>query len=114
MQVHINYYTVVIAAIIPFALGGLWYSSVLFAKKWIALIRESVDAPRGKHVDAIWHRLDRCCYQQPCLGMHRLPHRNNHHALRCSPRICMLVGIHRSHLINDIAVLPQTIKPLVD
>jgi hypothetical protein len=38
MQVHINYFAVIVVATIQFALGGLWYSPVMFAKKWIALI----------------------------------------------------------------------------
>jgi len=34
-QVHINYLAVVVAAVVAFALGGLWYSPVLFAKQWV-------------------------------------------------------------------------------
>ena len=33
----INYLAVLVAAFVIFALGGLWYSPVLFAKRWIAL-----------------------------------------------------------------------------
>ncbi len=33
----VNYLAVLVAAIVIFMLGGLWYSPVLFAKKWIAL-----------------------------------------------------------------------------
>jgi hypothetical protein len=33
----INYLAVVVAAIVIFVLGGLWYSPVLFQKRWIAL-----------------------------------------------------------------------------
>lgn len=33
----VNYLAVLVAAIVIFALGGLWYSPILFAKKWIAL-----------------------------------------------------------------------------
>jgi hypothetical protein len=33
----INYPAVLVAGIVIFALGGLWYSPVLFAKRWIAL-----------------------------------------------------------------------------
>src|SRR3954471_10705803 len=32
-----NYLAVLVAAIVIFVLGGLWYSPVLFAKRWIAL-----------------------------------------------------------------------------
>ena len=34
-QVHINYLAVVVAAVIAFAIGGLWYSPMLFAKQWV-------------------------------------------------------------------------------
>ena len=34
-QVHINYLAVVVAAVVAFVLGGLWYSPVLFAKPWV-------------------------------------------------------------------------------
>jgi len=34
-QFHINYLAVLVAAIASFAIGGLWYSPVLFAKQWV-------------------------------------------------------------------------------
>jgi Protein of unknown function (DUF1761) len=33
----VNYLAVFVAAIVIFILGGLWYSPILFAKRWIAL-----------------------------------------------------------------------------
>jgi hypothetical protein len=33
----VNYLAIVVAAIVIFVLGGLWYSPVLFAKRWMAL-----------------------------------------------------------------------------
>jgi hypothetical protein len=33
----INWLAVIVAAIVIFVLGGLWYSPVLFAKRWVAL-----------------------------------------------------------------------------
>ena len=33
----INWLAVIVAAIVIFVLGGLWYSPTLFAKRWIAL-----------------------------------------------------------------------------
>src|ERR1051325_1549607 len=32
-----NYLAVLVCAVIIFLLGGLWYSPVLFAKRWVAL-----------------------------------------------------------------------------
>lgn len=34
---QLNYLAVLVAGIVIFLLGGLWYSPILFAKKWIAL-----------------------------------------------------------------------------
>ena len=34
-QVHINYFAVVVSAVAAFAIGGLWYSPLLFAKQWV-------------------------------------------------------------------------------
>lgn len=34
-HVHINYLAVVVAAVAGFAIGGLWYSPLLFAKQWV-------------------------------------------------------------------------------
>lgn len=33
----VNYLAVLVAGLVIFVLGGLWYSPVLFAKRWIAL-----------------------------------------------------------------------------
>jgi hypothetical protein len=37
-QVPINYLAVLIAGLIPMAVGAFWYSPAMFAKKWMALI----------------------------------------------------------------------------
>ncbi|MEK6304534.1 MAG: DUF1761 domain-containing protein [Acidobacteriota bacterium] len=34
-QVHINFLAVVVAAVVAFLIGGLWYSPLLFAKHWV-------------------------------------------------------------------------------
>jgi uncharacterized protein YneF (UPF0154 family) len=34
-HVHINYLAVLVATIAAFALGGIWYSPLLFAKQWV-------------------------------------------------------------------------------
>lgn len=36
--VHINYLAVLVAAVVYYILGALWYSPVLFGKKWMKLI----------------------------------------------------------------------------
>ena len=44
----INYLAVLVAAIVIFALGGLWYSPVLFAKRWIALHNKTEEQMRAE------------------------------------------------------------------
>jgi hypothetical protein len=34
----INWLAILVAAIIPMVVGGLWYSNLLFAKRWISLM----------------------------------------------------------------------------
>lgn len=44
----INYLAVLVAAIVIFALGGLWYSPALFAKRWIALHNKTEEQMRAE------------------------------------------------------------------
>jgi hypothetical protein len=36
IEVHINYLAILVATIIMFGLGALWYSPVMFAKPWLS------------------------------------------------------------------------------
>ena len=47
MVPHVNYLAIVVAAIVIFLLGGLWYSPALFAKRWIALHGRSEEQMRA-------------------------------------------------------------------
>ncbi len=40
-SVEINYLAVLVSAVLIFLLGGLWYSPVLFAKQWVAVINKT-------------------------------------------------------------------------
>lgn len=44
----INWLAVLVSAIVIFMLGGLWYSPVLFAKKWIALQNKTEEQMRAE------------------------------------------------------------------
>jgi hypothetical protein len=44
----INYLAVLVSAILIFALGGLWYSPALFAKRWIALQNKTEEQMRAE------------------------------------------------------------------
>ena len=38
---HLNWVAVLVSGIVIFMLGGLWYSPVLFARQWVALMGKS-------------------------------------------------------------------------
>jgi hypothetical protein len=40
----LNYIAVLVAAAVIFLIGGLWYSPVMFAKKWVALQNKDIDS----------------------------------------------------------------------
>jgi hypothetical protein len=40
---QVNYLAVLVTGVVIFALGGLWYSPVLFAKKWMSLMGKTED-----------------------------------------------------------------------
>jgi hypothetical protein len=44
----VNYLAVLVSGIVIFMLGGLWYSPVLFAKPWIALMGRTEEELRGE------------------------------------------------------------------
>ena len=48
----INYLAVLVAAIIIFALGGLWYSPLLFSKRWLALQNKTEEQMRAEAASA--------------------------------------------------------------
>ena len=48
----INWLAVIVAAIVIFVLGGLWYSPVLFAKRWIALQGRTEEEMRAQAATA--------------------------------------------------------------
>jgi hypothetical protein len=48
MHPHINWLAVFVAAIVIFVLGGLWYSPVLFVKRWLALQNRTEEQMRAQ------------------------------------------------------------------
>ncbi len=43
MMPQVNYLAVLVAGLVIFMLGGVWYSPVLFSKKWVALQGKTMD-----------------------------------------------------------------------
>jgi len=44
----INYLAVLVATVVNFVLGGLWYSPLLFGKKWMALMNVTEEEIKKK------------------------------------------------------------------
>jgi surface polysaccharide O-acyltransferase-like enzyme len=44
---HVNYLAVLVSGVVIFLLGGMWYSKLLFAKPWIALMGKSQEELRA-------------------------------------------------------------------
>ncbi len=44
----LNWLAIIVAALAYFALGALWYSPVLFVKKWIGYLKIDVNDPNAK------------------------------------------------------------------
>jgi Protein of unknown function (DUF1761) len=50
---HVNYLAVLVSGIVIFVLGGLWYSPVLFAKRWVALMGKTEEQLKAASAGAI-------------------------------------------------------------
>ncbi len=48
----VNWLAVLVAAIVIFALGGLWYSPILFSKRWLALQGKTEEQMRAEAASA--------------------------------------------------------------
>lgn len=50
----LNFVAIVVSAVIVWMLGALWYSPVLFAKPWVAIVgRQMGEKPKGVYVGMI-------------------------------------------------------------
>jgi len=45
-EVNVNYWAVLVAGVVYFVLGGLWYSPILFAKPWMAALGKTAEQIR--------------------------------------------------------------------
>lgn len=58
---NINYLAVLVSGVVIFMLGGLWYSPVLFGKKWMALQgRSAEDMSGGGSMPAMYAQVFLC------------------------------------------------------
>ena len=51
---EVSYHAVALAALSAFLLGGLWYSPILFAKKWMALTGQSEETLKSGSMGMIF------------------------------------------------------------
>ncbi|HLP12348.1 MAG TPA: DUF1761 domain-containing protein [Flavobacteriales bacterium] len=51
---HLNWLAVLTAAVASFALGGLWYSPVLFAKRWMKETGVTQENAKGSNIPLIF------------------------------------------------------------
>lgn len=42
-EIQVNYLAVLVCSVVTFLLGALWYSPLLFAKKWVALLGKTAE-----------------------------------------------------------------------
>jgi len=56
----VNYLAVLVAAVAIFMLGGLWYSPLMFAKRWVALQGRSVEQMSGGASPALYAQVFLC------------------------------------------------------
>jgi len=47
---HANWWAILVAAVAAFALGGIWYSPILFAKIWMKETGVTADSAKGRNV----------------------------------------------------------------
>lgn len=49
---HVNWLAILASSVVIFLLGGLWYSPVLFAKKWVALQGRTMEQMKAESAAA--------------------------------------------------------------
>jgi hypothetical protein len=60
MNMSVNYLAVLVSAVAIFMLGGLWYSPVMFAKRWVALQGKSMEEMSGGASPALYVQVFIC------------------------------------------------------
>jgi len=77
----INWLAVFVAAIVMFILGGLWYSPVLFAKRWIALLGRTEEQMREQaaaaNMPVLYISAFLCAFLTALVMSHFIAHMSN-------------------------------------
>jgi len=54
MEININYFAVVVSAIVMFGIGAVWYSTALFGKRWQSLLGLTDEQLRRGNIGSIY------------------------------------------------------------
>jgi Protein of unknown function (DUF1761) len=85
-----NYLAVLVAAIVMFVLGGLWYSPVLFVKKWMALQNRTEEQMRAEAAAANMPLLYTSAFVMALLTALVMAHLLGHFAVAVDPSVMQL------------------------
>ena len=90
----VNYLAVLVAAIVIFVLGGLWYSPVLFVKKWVALQGKTEEQMRAEAASANMPLLYTSAFVTALITSLVMAHLLGHFAAAVDPSVMQLNAAH--------------------
>jgi hypothetical protein len=90
----VNYLAVLVAAIVIFVLGGLWYSPVLFVKKWVALQGKTEEQIRAEAASANMPLLYTSAFVTALITSWVMAHLLEHFAHAVDPSVMQLNAAH--------------------
>jgi hypothetical protein len=90
----VNYLAVLVAAIVIFVLGGLWYSPVLFVKKWVALQGKTEEQMRAEAATANMPLLYTSAFVTALITSWVMAHLLGHFAAAVDPSVMPLNAAH--------------------
>ena len=90
----VNYLAVLVAAVVIFILGGLWYSPVLFVKKWVALQGKTEEQMRAEAASANMPLLYTSAFVTALITSWVMAHLLEHFAHAVDPSVMQLNAVH--------------------
>jgi hypothetical protein len=90
----VNYLAVLVAAIVIFLLGGLWYSPVLFMKKWVALQGKTEEQMRAEAASANMPVMYASAFVTAFITALVMAHLLGHFAAAADPSVMRLNAAH--------------------
>lgn len=90
----VNYLAVLAAAIVMFILGGIWYSPVLFMKKWLALQDRTEEQARAQAASANMPLMYASAFVTALITAWVMAHLLGHLAYFADPAVISLNAAH--------------------